>query len=174
MTWLRVDVGLAQHRKVARVAAQMRVPRATIVGVLVGCWAYSDTYHPDGDITTADWSHLGEWAGFHRHEAMKQALREAGFIDVTDDGRWVWHDWFDHQGHSVERRRKNAERMRNERAGAKHVQRTSDAHVQHVRSTFDTTHGRTDGRTEHAHQPSAPDGAMDPRKNQWLEQRGKP
>lgn len=162
MTWLRIDTGLPGHRKTARLAKALRVRRGEAVGLLVSLWAYSDTYHPDGDISSIDWEHAAECADFTRHDDLKRALREAGFIDVSDAGVWTWHDWMDHQGHAISRRAANAERMRR----ARNERDTSAARAAHVRGTFVPTDGRTDGRTE-SEPATAPDGAVDPRVTEW-------
>lgn len=113
MPWIESHQSLSRHRKTLRAAALLRVNRHQLIGHLHELWWWAlDNVPADGnlgDLTDMEIAQGAEWSGDPTE--FVRALTDAGFIDETDDGRYL-HDWYDYAGKYLEKRAQDAERKR--------------------------------------------------------------
>lgn len=119
MTWIRVDITLMRHPKVARVAKAMGVSRHEAVGILIDLWTWCVDYTEGGDLSRISSDDLMAALGVAQDTALIQvdlieSLVTAGFIDREGE-RIVLHDWDIHQGQLLAQRDANRERQRRHR-----------------------------------------------------------
>lgn len=136
MAWIESHQTLRDHPKTKRLCRLLELPRPMVVGYLHLLWWWALDYAPTGDLSSFgddDIADAIDWPG--DPTALVSALIESGFVDAD---RMI-HDWGDYAGRLIERRRANADRMREARAHrsartedtrAGHVQRTHSARVQ--------------------------------------------
>jgi hypothetical protein len=135
MPWLPSHQELREHPKTRRLTVMLGVPRAQVIGHLHCLWWWALTYADDGDLTrfdSLDIALAAEWEG--DPQTFVDALLGcgggggAGFLDVRgDDGLWL-HDWDEYGGKYVEKRRREADRLREHR-------KSSEGRTNGVRST---------------------------------------
>src|SRR3990167_2909240 len=125
MAWIESHQELAPHPKVRRLARTLRVSIPAAIGHLPLFWWWALDYARDGPITGIEATDIAEAAMWEDGpDLFMQALIGAGFVDRDGESLRI-HDWEDYAGRMMERRARNAERMRRERAA--HVQRTLHA-----------------------------------------------
>lgn len=134
--WIPSHTGLSGHGKLRKLARLLHTSRAASIGHLHMLWYFAMQQAPDGDITHFEPDHLAEvseWPG--DGEAFLKALIECnvkpggyGFVERTNDGRLLLHDWEEYGGKLVVARRKNAERMSNTRRAKTDMQDTVSGH----------------------------------------------
>jgi hypothetical protein len=134
MAWIESHQELGAHPKTQKLARILGLSKPTVVGHLQYLWWWATDYAQDGDLGRFDALDIAigaEWEG--NPDLFVDALIRAGFVDRVDYSEdLVIHDWNDYAGKLIERRAKNAERMREARADTKterapHVQRTQHA-----------------------------------------------
>jgi hypothetical protein len=141
---------LGQHPKTRRLARLLGVSIPTAIGHLHLLWHFALKYAPDGDLTSFDDVDLAEgamWEG--GAQVFSAALHDAGFIDASAEGEpWAirLHDWDDYGGKYIERRERNAERMREKRATGHYPMNTPRA--THVQRTYARRAGLEERRGE--------------------------
>jgi hypothetical protein len=129
--WIESHETLGAHPKTRKLAHLLGVSKVTAIGHLHVFWWWALNYAQDGDLSRWDVLDIAigaEWDG--DPDLFVDAMTKAGFLE--DDGLII-HDWHDYAGKLIARRKANAERMR--QARAEQEDGTSDARVQHVRST---------------------------------------
>lgn len=139
VAWLESHQSLREHPKCKKFCRLLRVSKPEAVGYLHMLWWWALDYAEDGSLSKYDALDIAigaEWEGDETQ--FVDALVTAGFLD-RDGDKLVIHDWRDYAGKLIERRARNAQRMREARAEydtstdeprAAHVQRTPDARVQ--------------------------------------------
>lgn len=156
MAWIELHQELPGHPKTKRVARLLNIPIAHAVGHLTCLWLWCLSYAKDGDLsayTAEDIADAAGWGG--DPDAFVGALAEApedrhGFIEAIGDALHV-HDWHQYGGKLLEKKQRNAERMKAARADSDPATRFTqdgkckacDAHVgadevaraDHVQST---------------------------------------
>lgn len=122
MAWIELHQSLPGHRKTMRLRRALKIGQAQAVGHLCMLWLWCLDNCPDGITAGLDDCEIAEAAGYPTKDArvFVDALRESGFID----GDGYIHDWNSYAGKLIEKREQNAQRMRDRRARAEHVQRT--------------------------------------------------
>jgi len=169
MAWIESHQHLADHPKTRKLARILDISKPTTIGHLHCLWWWALDYADDGilsDFDTLDIAIGAEWEG--DPDQFVSALTRAGFVDDID-GVLSIHDWEDYAGKLVNRRRKNAKRMRDARASdnadeidsdetrASHVQRTQRARAE----LPDQTGPDQPDKTEKTDQKSAIDQRFD-------------
>jgi hypothetical protein len=138
-TWSRVDQSVRTHRKTLHVADALDLPvMPNVVGYLTGLWLWAlDNADESGTlpVTAKVLERAVVWTG--EAGAFVDALLNAGFLDRSDDGNLVIHDWPEYTGMLFEQRRANAERQRKsreqKRLGAEsHSDITVTSHARHA------------------------------------------
>lgn len=140
MTWIESHQELGAHPKTRKLARILGLSRPAVVGHLQFLWWWAVDYAEDGDITRFDPLDIAlgaEWEG--EAQTFLDALVSAGFVDSDAQGVRI-HDWHDYAGKLIERRRANAQRMRESRAAhvqpeRPHVQAPAKERATHVQRT---------------------------------------
>lgn len=147
MAWLEIHQTLPGHIKVKRAARMLGISRAQVIGHLVMLWTWALDQASDGELSSFAPAEIADEAGWDGDpDSLLGALVESrgasgyGFLERDDRGTRI-HDWTDYAGRLIERRRANAERMRQTRAGdtAGHVRDTCNAQEQRVRQKCEAT-----------------------------------
>lgn len=171
MDWIESHKAVLWHRKTGRLMRALGISRIEAVGYLHAFWWWCTDNAPDGVLDTIDHEDIADgalWEG--EPGAFLEGLIRAGWVDVTDGGRYV-HDWYEHCGKLIERRKADAKRKRDGRLGIVHE--TSDGHPPDGARTLpyptvpnptvpelNTKQTSTTGKTEPADN-DAPEGAED-------------
>jgi len=116
MAWIESHQTLREHPKIKKLCRLLGISKATAVGHLHMLWWWAMDYAQDGELTRYDDLEVAlaaEWDG--DEHVFVQALMDSRFLDVDDQHRVVIHDWPDYAGKLIERRAKNAQRMREAR-----------------------------------------------------------
>jgi hypothetical protein len=133
MAWIESHQELGTHPKLLKLARVLHVGKPCAIGYLHYLWWWAVDYAPEGDLSkfeALDIAIGGEWEG--EPEVFVEALVRCGFLDETEGNGLVIHDWESYAGKLIDRRERNAERMREARAEqretrAPNVQRTQPA-----------------------------------------------
>lgn len=136
MAWIESHQEIAEHFKTKRLARLLGVGRATAIGHLHLLWWFAIQHAQEGDLSPFTIDDIAEavyWEG--DSQQLINALSEAGFID--DD--LCIHDWHEYAGQLIEKRRKDAERLRNYRERKKGVRGTSTVRPPYVPKTSNVT-----------------------------------
>jgi hypothetical protein len=124
MDWIESHKAILWHRKTGRLMRALSISRIEAVGYLHAFWWWCTDNAPDGSLVGIDPEDLADgslWEGEPR--AFLDGLISAGWVDETAEGLSA-HDWYEHCGKLIERRRQDADRKRNARLGVVH--RTSN------------------------------------------------
>lgn len=135
MAWIESHQSLGEHPKTKKLCRVLDISKREAVGTLHLLWWWALDYAQDGSLNRYEPMDIAigaEWDGDERE--FVDALVSSGFLESTPDGLAI-HDWDDYAGKLIERRERNAQRMREARAHhdgerAEHVQRTQRARVQ--------------------------------------------
>ena len=131
MAWIESHQELRNHPKTKRPARELRLSPAAATGHLHFLWWWAIDYAPDGDLTEFDDWEIADAAGYECDEPaqFKDALIFSGFLDNTEQGTLIIHDWNDYAGKSLKQReqaRKRTQRYR-EKQAANITERTRNA-----------------------------------------------
>lgn len=130
MAWIELHQSRQRHPKTLRLAAALGISRREACGLLDDLWTWAlDVAKPDGLLQgtiTTDIAIALDWP-LKQSDKLLESLVRSGYMDTTDDGEYVIHDWYDYAGKLNDRREQNAERMRQKRAKKESVQRTCNA-----------------------------------------------
>ncbi len=126
MAWIELHQQLPTHPKTKRLtrALGLTVPKdiPEVVGHLCMFWLWCIDYATDGSLdrmTEQDIADAAGWTG--DPEKFLDSMRQAGFIDVDEDGVSIVHDWDDYIGRLLAFRDK--ERKRNREKQTRHRER---------------------------------------------------
>lgn len=167
MAWIESHQELARHPKTRKAARALGISRAAMIGHLQCLWWWALDFAEDGNLSKFAPDDIAEealWEG--DPDRFIAALLDcgdgdgAGFMERID-GQLQIHDWWEYAGKLIERRRKDRDRKREERAKA--VLGTSTGHTSDVR-VLQKTVQKTEDRTETEPRGSSPPkGAAPPR-----------
>ena len=143
MAWLELHQSVRDHRKVVYLAELLDMPEPHVVGHLAYLWLWALDNAPDGvlDCSSRTIARAAWWQG--DVSTFVSCLCAAELLEQVDDCLRI-HDWESYAGKLIDRRERNAERMREARAAqqsmpdterATHVQGTNDARVKLQYST---------------------------------------
>lgn len=135
MAWIEAHDELRDHPKTKRLARELRIAPYAAIGLLFNLWWWATKYAPDGDITELDDWEIAEATGWEKKDQskIKKALISAGFLDNTEQGTLLIHDWSEYAGKNLKNREQarirtqryrdkqkaNATQTESERDGAK-------------------------------------------------------
>ena len=128
--WIKAHASLTRHPKTKRLGRTLGISVPEAIGHLMMLWLWAMDYAQDGDLSCFEPEDIADAAGWDGDpDQLIDALlscspRGHGFLDRTEDGGLVLHEWDEHCGDEFERRRKDAERKRTARQ--KDIQRTHD------------------------------------------------
>lgn len=118
MAWIKSQQALRDHPKLKKLARGLEISIPTALGHLHMLWWWAMDYAQDGNLTPFDALDIADAAGWGGDpnrfvDAMVNCgFRGAGFLERTEDGELLIHDWDEHCGDEFERRAKEAERLR--------------------------------------------------------------
>lgn len=139
MNWIRIDRGIGRDVAILRMARQLDVCRAEVVGLVVNVLAQVPDHAPTGDISTLDDADVELWADWQRGPGLFAAAFRAHLC--TDAG--VIRSWEKHNGAAMRDAAASRDRAKAYREKRK-AERTANANVTETR-TRDVT--RTVRRT---------------------------
>lgn len=182
--WIESHQELGSHPKTQKLARILGLSKPTVVGHLQYLWWWATDYAQEGDLSRFDPLDIAigaEWEG--NPDLFLDALIRAGFVDRGEDGGGLAiHDWQDYAGKLIERRAKNAERMREARAGTKTERATHVQGTQRARATLPNTtqHNKTepnrtgenDGAKTRSSKPLPANGPAQVLVKTWAERSG--
>ena len=125
MAWFKVNQTLTRHPKLKRLARGLGISEPTAIGHLILLWGWAMDYAPDGDISEFDAEDIAGVAGWDGDAdtfiaaLLSCGIRGDGFLERTEDGGLIFHDWEENIGSDLEQRRKAAEKIRKYRAKKK-------------------------------------------------------
>jgi hypothetical protein len=144
VAWIESHQEIAYHPKTRKLARRLGVGIPQAVGHLHLLWHWALSYAEDGDLSRHSDEDIAIGVMWEGDEAeFVAALVDAGWID--DDLRSL-HDWGDYAGRLIERRKRNAERMKSARAA--HAPRTHRAHDDDDARTTQATQPNPTNQTE--------------------------
>ena len=120
MAWIESHQEMREHPKTKRLARLLGIPVAQAIGHLHCLWWWAVDYAPDGDLTSLYADAVAGGAGW---DGDAQEFIEAliasrvsddghGYVERTPDGLLILHDWDQHVGRLINKRRADAERLR--------------------------------------------------------------
>jgi len=148
MAWFKMHQELARHPKLKRFARGLGISRPTAIGHLFLLWSWAMDYAQDGDLSQFSEDDIAEAAGWEGDaekfitEALRCGIRGPGFLENNSDGEIVLHRWDDHMGVELEKRKKEAERLRAYRKKQKQAATEKDNSVhstQDVRNVYESS-----------------------------------
>jgi hypothetical protein len=104
-TWIPVYTSLLDHPKKYRVADLLDIDPVLADGLLVNFWGWCSGYADDGIVggfTHRELARAARWRG--DADIFVEAMIDAGWIDLRDDGELVVHDWADYFGRYATKR----------------------------------------------------------------------
>jgi hypothetical protein len=133
MAWLESHQSLGEHPKTKKLCRLLGIPKREAVGTLHLLWWWALDYAEDGDLTRYDALDIAIGADWDKNETeFVDSLVSAGFLDRNETAL-VIHDWHDYAGKLIERRERNAQRMRDARAS--YETDTNNERATHVQGT---------------------------------------
>lgn len=165
MAWIESHQSLRDHPKTRKLSRILGTSLPATIGHLQCLWWWAIDYAEDGNLSRFDAFDIaigGEWD--QDADTFVNALVTVGFLEYIADGLTV-HDWDDYAGKLIERRKANAERMRNARAArdagtneprATHVQGTTNARAERQYRTNQTIPTQPTGPDQKEGEASSP------------------
>lgn len=127
MAYIESHQEVDDHPKTRKAARLLGIGIPQMVGHLHIFWHWAFDYAPDGDVTDYPPEDLADGARWEGDPALfVQALIDcriskdkAGYLERTDDGRLLLHDWREYGGKLIAKRQADAERKRADREAAR-------------------------------------------------------
>jgi len=134
MAWIESHQTLGNHPKTKKMARLCGISLPAAVGHLQFLWWWAMDYAQDGDLSRFDIFDISDAAMWEGDATVFiSSIKESGFLD---DNMHI-HDWNDYAGKLIERREKNAFRMKSARS--RNVQDMCSARAQNVQDTCGAT-----------------------------------
>ena len=118
MAWIKIYEELTENGKMQEAAAMLGIEEPHLIGHLVTLWLWVMKNVPSGDLSHASHRSIAkgaQWAG--DPDAFVEALLTCsvtgghGFLERTEDGRLLVHDWDQHGGTAIQTQKANAQRQ---------------------------------------------------------------
>ncbi|MDD2967247.1 MAG: hypothetical protein PHN64_07190 [Desulfovibrionaceae bacterium] len=105
---IRLAISFRGHRKRKRLRLLLG-PGST--DYLIDLWIATAMNHPNGILEGMDETDIALESGCEGEDAQKlvSALLECGFLEKTENGTYVLHDWKDHQGYVIHSEQRKAQ-----------------------------------------------------------------
>jgi hypothetical protein len=116
LPWIPLHTNLPTHPKSIALGLALKDKRAWTY--MVQAWVWAADHAQDGRLSARNGASLIEYAAGWEGEqgAFVAAAIEAGFIDRTEDGSYVFHDWDEMNAGHVAKKERDAARQRERRA----------------------------------------------------------
>lgn len=124
MVYIPLNDNLFDHPKTQKAARRLGITEVQLVGHLSALWLWCLSYAEDGDLSDYEPEEVAAAARWKDEpEAFITALVECGrkgghgFLESSSPGMLIVHDYDEYVGKLIDRRKANAERMRQSRSG---------------------------------------------------------
>lgn len=119
MAWIQVHQQLKDHRKLLAAADELDIEPPHMLGLLTSFWLWALDNAPSGSLEGISNRNIGRAAQWSRQpDEFVEAMKNAGFLDVTEDGTLEIHDWYEYAGKLIDQREAEKQRSRRRRAAA--------------------------------------------------------
>ena len=117
MPWIQVRTELSEHPKIYRLREELKLKKNyEAVGLVVCLWLWAANHAPDGVLSAFPAEAIEKASGYYNGKRLIAALKKAGWVDETQDGKVKLHDWEEHAAgiiDMIERQKKqNRERVK--------------------------------------------------------------
>lgn len=120
MAWIKSFQELGRHPKTKRLARTLGISVPDAIGRLHLLWWWATDYAQDGNLSSFDIEDIADAVMWDDDpQTLIDALISSRFLDKNENGELVIHDWEENTGNQFERRKKQAEHMREYRASKK-------------------------------------------------------
>jgi hypothetical protein len=122
MAWIESHQELRDHPKTKKAARLLGIHVAQVLGHLHCLWWWCLDHAQDGNLTGYDTEEIADAAAWDGEGDLIDAFLtcgksgKPGFLERTDDGRLLVHDWYEYAGKLMEKRKENVKRTQEWRA----------------------------------------------------------
>ena len=110
--WVAVDCNAHTNPKIIKLADLLNLDIDATVGKLTRLWAWAKLADNEngyiGALPATEFAGIMRWN--KKPQTLLNALIESGLIDGNSDGGYTLHDWYELNGKSAEKARKDRER----------------------------------------------------------------
>ncbi len=126
MAWIQVHQQLKDHRKLLAAADELEIEPPHMLGLLTSFWLWALDNAPSGSLEGISNRNIARAAQWNKEpDAFVEAMKNAGFLDITEDGTLEIHDWYEYAGKLIDQREAEKQRSRRRRAAAAADRRTT-------------------------------------------------
>lgn len=126
MAWIQVHQQLKDHRKLLAAADELEIEPPHMLGLLTSFWLWALDNAPSGSLEGISNRNIARAAQWNKEpDAFVEAMKSAGFLDITEDGTLEIHDWYEYAGKLIDQREAEKQRSRRRRAAAAADRRTT-------------------------------------------------
>jgi hypothetical protein len=122
MAWIESHQELRDHPKTKKAARLLGIHVAQVLGHLHCLWWWCLDHAQDGDLTGYDTEEIADAAAWDGEGDLIAAFLtcgksgKPGFLERTDDGELLVHDWYEYAGKLMDKRKENVKRTQEWRA----------------------------------------------------------
>lgn len=150
VTDIRLGISLQTHRKTKKLIKRLG-PQGFVS--LIFLWMQAAANNPNGRLGNMDIEDIcvaAEWDG--DEEEFITALLDMGWLDKSDSGEFVIHDWEDHQPYVVTAKQRSAKAKK--AAKARWDNENSDSEESEVMPVACSEHARSNAKSDFSNAPS--------------------
>ena len=126
MAWIQVHQQLKDHRKLLAAADELEIEPPHMLGLLTSFWLWALDNAPSGSLVGISNRNIARAAQWNKEpDTFVEAMKSAGFLDITEDGTLEIHDWYEYAGKLIDQREAEKQRSRRRRAAAAADRRTT-------------------------------------------------
>lgn len=126
MAWIQVHQQLKDHRKLLTAADELEIEPPHMLGLLTSFWLWALDNAPSGSLEGISNRNIARAAQWNKEpDTFVEAMKSAGFLDITEDGALEIHDWYEYAGKLIDQREAEKQRSRRRRANAAAARRTT-------------------------------------------------
>lgn len=119
MAWIQVHQQLKDHRKLLAAADELEIEPPYMLGLLASFWLWALDNAPNGSLEGISNRNIARAAQWNKEpDTFVEAMKSAGFLDITEDGTLEIHDWYEYAGKLIDQREAEKQRSRRRRAAA--------------------------------------------------------
>lgn len=131
MAWIQVHQQLKDHRKLLAAADELEIEPPHMLGLLTSFWLWALDNAPSGSLEGISNRNIARAAQWNKEpDTFVEAMKSAGFLDITEDGTLEIHDWYEYAGKLIDQREAEKQRSRRRRAAAAADRRTTDGQTE--------------------------------------------
>jgi hypothetical protein len=126
VAWIQVHQQLKDHRKLLAAADELEIEPPHMLGLLTSFWLWALDNAPSGSLEGISNRNIARAAQWNKEpDTFVEAMKSAGFLDITEDGTLEIHDWYEYAGKLIDQREAEKQRSRRRRAAAAADRRTT-------------------------------------------------